>query len=545
MANNLKLCSTCDVRHLTKPSTTWCSECNQALCDDCKDYHSVFRATQNHETVEIGCYLSLSDSVNVYSSHCSIHNDRYQLYCQTHDTPFCLFCVEEHSGCKDIIPLSKKTKDIKTSDTFKDADQSLKDIDENISKMETVVTNNLEVLQKERGAVLDNIGRIRQEINNHLDKLETSFLNEVSKITELSANNMQVTLKLLNDKKSKGLEYQKQQLEDIKNHASELQTYLGLRQISPEMSKMEISLRSMIENGSLDKVSLICSINKTLNDITRNIKTFGTIRSKKVSASMKLIRKKDTQAQIIGLSPKSIHDIKTKLLQRIDIESKNIMGCDILADGRMVFSSYNTFRNVIVITDSDGKQPSEIPVSLSQPFDVTCIDNNTVAVTSGISNQGIQLIDIESKTVTQKISTEYLCHGITYSNGLLFYCVMGKGIYRFTIKDSNVKRIVECYLSEWPYVSSFRDKLYYAQRDKNTVICCNIDGKFNWTFKNESILVYPGGLSVDNDGYIYIVSYQHNSVILRMVNSLEHFYQDIVRFKGPRQLSLIRRDIIC
>lgn len=340
MADNLKLCSTCDVRHLTKPSTTWCSECNQALCDDCKDYHSVFRATQNHETVEIGCYLSLSESVNVYSSHCSIHNDRYQLYCQTHDTPFCLFCDEEHSGCKDIIPLSKKTKDIKTSDTCKDTEHSLEDIDENIRKIETVVKKNLKVLHEEKVAVLDNISRIRQDINNHLDKLEKSFINEVSKIAEQSAKNMQDTLKMLNEKKTQGLEYQKK-FQDIKNHASELQTYLGLRQISTDISTMEISLQSMIENGSLDKVLLTCSITKTLKDVKRNIQTFGTIHNKKISASMALIRKKDIQAQIIGVSPKSIHDIKMKLLQQIDIESKNIMGCDILPDSRMVFSIYN------------------------------------------------------------------------------------------------------------------------------------------------------------------------------------------------------------
>lgn len=124
------------------------------------------------------------------------------------------------------------------------------------------------------------------------------------------------------------------------------------------------------------------------------------------------------------------------------------------------------------------------------------------------------MIDVESGTVTQKISTEYLCHGITHRDGLLFYCVMGKGIYRFTIKDSNVKRIVACNLSDWSYISSFNDKLYYAQKNKSTVTCCNIDGKIHWTFKNESILVYPGGLTVDNDGYIYIVSYQHYSVVV-------------------------------
>lgn len=117
MADNIKICTICDIRQLTKPSTKWCSECDQALCSSCTEYHSFSRTSQNHETIKIDDYQSLSQSHIVYTSHCSTHNDRYQIYCQTHDTPLCIFCIEEHSKCQDTIPLSKKTKDIKTSDT--------------------------------------------------------------------------------------------------------------------------------------------------------------------------------------------------------------------------------------------------------------------------------------------------------------------------------------------------------------------------------------------------------------------------------------------
>ncbi|CAG2200920.1 PML [Mytilus edulis] len=129
-------CSICDLRHFTNPSTAWCSECDQALCDECKEYHRVFRGTHNHETIGIDDYLSLTQSVNVYTSHCSTHKDKYQMYCQTHDIPLCLFCVEEHGECKNVIHLSKKTKEIKTSDSWMDTEQTLEDIAENIDKME-------------------------------------------------------------------------------------------------------------------------------------------------------------------------------------------------------------------------------------------------------------------------------------------------------------------------------------------------------------------------------------------------------------------------
>lgn len=140
------------------------------------------------------------------------------MYCQTHGTSLCLFCVEEHSECKDIIPLSKKTKDIKTSDIWKDTEQSLVDIDENIDNMETKVKKNIKDFGEQKGAILANISRVRQEINNHLDKLEKSFRNEVSEIQ--STKSMQDTLQMLDEKKSKGLKYQ-QQIREMKKHASD------------------------------------------------------------------------------------------------------------------------------------------------------------------------------------------------------------------------------------------------------------------------------------------------------------------------------------
>ncbi|XP_071144830.1 E3 ubiquitin-protein ligase TRIM56-like [Mytilus edulis] len=513
MAEHSRICSICDLRHLTKPSTSWCSECDQALCDECKEYHSLSRGTQNHATIGIDDYQSLSQSVIVYSSHCSTHNDKYQMYCQTHDTPLCLFCVEKHIECKDVIHLSKKTKDIKTSDTWKDTEQSLIDIDENIDIMETKVKQNIEEIGEQKGSILTNISRVRQEISNHLYKLEESFRNEVTKIEDQSTRNMKDTLQMLDEKKTERLKYQ-QQLQDMKMYASDLQTYLGLHQISSDIVKLESSLQSVIEKGSLDKVSLTCSINESLNDIARSIKTFGTIAETKVPTSITYIRQKDKQAQIIGVNPKSIDDIKMKLIQKFDINSKDIKGCNILSNNRMVFTDYS-YRKVIVFTDTDGKQLFTSSLFQSHAFDVACIDNNTVAVTSGVSSQGINIIDINSKTIIQNILiAKSLCYGITHTNGFLFCCVEKHGIYRINLKDTNVKCIVECDISLWSYISSFNGKLYYCDKGKHTVTCCDIDGKLTWKFKNESILVRPGGLTVDNDGYIYIVSREHNSVVV-------------------------------
>lgn len=218
--------------------------------------------------------------------------------------------------------------------------------------METEVKNNIKHFGEQMNAILANISRFRQKINNHLEKLEDDFRNEVQKIEDNTSRRMQDTLQMFNNKNSERLKYQ-QQLQDMKKHASDLQTYLGLRQISSKIAKLESSLQSVIENGSLDKYSFVCSINDSLNDITSSIHTFGTTAGEKTLTHITYIRQKYKQAQIVGVSPKSVHDIKVKIRQKFEMNLEEIRGCDIFPDNRMVFSDY--CNKVIVITDTNGE----------------------------------------------------------------------------------------------------------------------------------------------------------------------------------------------
>ncbi|VDI20930.1 Hypothetical predicted protein [Mytilus galloprovincialis] len=53
MAASTTLCCPCSERHITKPSEYWCSECEEAICNDCQEHHRVFKATRIHELIPI------------------------------------------------------------------------------------------------------------------------------------------------------------------------------------------------------------------------------------------------------------------------------------------------------------------------------------------------------------------------------------------------------------------------------------------------------------------------------------------------------------
>ena len=44
--------------------------------------------------------------------------------------------------------------------------------------------------------------------------------------------------------------------------------------------------------------------------------------------------------------------------------------------------------------------------------------------------------------------------------------------------------------------------------------CCDLHGTTQWKFKDEGILREPWGISVDNDGNVYVAGYSSNNVVV-------------------------------
>jgi hypothetical protein len=67
-----------------------------------------------------------------------------------------------------------------------------------------------------------------------------------------------------------------------------------------------------------------------------------------------LIRKKDKQAQIIvaDLPPMSVDNIHLNLTQKVNTKGKNMTGCSLLPDGRMLLSCYK--KDILTFLNKEG-----------------------------------------------------------------------------------------------------------------------------------------------------------------------------------------------
>jgi hypothetical protein len=107
--------------------------------------------------------------------------------------------------------------------------------------------------------------------------------------------------------------------------------------------------------------------------------------------------------------PLSVDNIQLKLKQNININGRNIRGCSLLPDGRMVLSCYGT--NTISFINKEGVGSFQIGKDKTGAgtYDTVYIkDNNSLAVSSGDRgvNRCINIINIESKEVMTTISMD-------------------------------------------------------------------------------------------------------------------------------------------
>jgi DNA-binding beta-propeller fold protein YncE len=328
----------------------------------------------------------------------------------------------------------------------------------------------------------------------------------------------------LDEKQKKLIEYQTN-IVNIKKYASELQTFIAVKQIEKDVETHDTFLQSLVNSDSLNQTKLTYKIDTGLKNITTSIQKFAKVVVESKPCEVVFVRRKVKQAQMMVAeisSPMSVENIQLNLKQKIKIKGTNIRGCSLLPDGRMVFSCYSS-RTVIFI-NKEGIESFQISKDKTGSFDTVYIkDINSVAVSSGYGyNACIDIIDIESKKVMTTISMDTFIIGMTVRGRTIYYCAKSKGLKMLNLSDRSVSDIINSDMTTVCYVATSGDKLYYTNTTTHTVTYCDLHGTTQWEFKDQRVLQYPYGISVDNDGNVYVASYISNNVMVISPDGQRH-----------------------
>jgi hypothetical protein len=79
MSSSSSFCGICDIRHISKPSEVWCPQCEEGLCTECIEHHSLAKPCRNHTTIPIEEHRMLSPYVLEIKEHCDEHHEKFNL----------------------------------------------------------------------------------------------------------------------------------------------------------------------------------------------------------------------------------------------------------------------------------------------------------------------------------------------------------------------------------------------------------------------------------------------------------------------------------
>ncbi|CAG2226154.1 unnamed protein product [Mytilus edulis] len=204
MASNWKFCGVCELRNISKQSAIWCSDCEEGLCDDCREHHDLSKGTRNHETVKIAEYQKLPSNVIQIAQSDSYkkHDQKYQIFCKKHDCPCCQKCVvEDHNKCEDS-----------------------KDIDD--------------VIGEQKKSIGMAIQKAKTSINNHLNQLHQTLLKDLDTSEVAESKKIRQLLNEVEKHENEIADFQAA-LANIKQYASDLQTFLTAKEMKRDLAKKE------------------------------------------------------------------------------------------------------------------------------------------------------------------------------------------------------------------------------------------------------------------------------------------------------------------
>ncbi|CAC5415310.1 unnamed protein product [Mytilus coruscus] len=324
MATSTPICAICDQRHVTSSSIHWCPECKESVCSNCSEHHSLSKGTRSHKTIPITQYQSLPTFVTDIQQFCIYHNEQYQQYCMTHESPICYKCIKEHGKCSEVIPLEDVIGAIKRSELFRDLEQSVEDVFENIKRIREDREKNVQSIQTQKKNITMEIDSIKKRINQYLDKLKDSVIKELEEVYDDYYGHFQSIISSLKIQEHE-IKNCSMEFENITKYSSHLQTFLGMRKIQSQMTDNESRLQSIIANKCLENADIVFTINEKLSDILKSIKAFGSITVETSPfACAKISSKKTRQAQISA--PNRMHLINTISIE-LNRKFKTIYGC--------------------------------------------------------------------------------------------------------------------------------------------------------------------------------------------------------------------------
>ncbi|XP_063411809.1 E3 ubiquitin/ISG15 ligase TRIM25-like [Mytilus trossulus] len=175
-SSTLRLCSNCEHRHISTVAVTWCPDCDEALCTECKDHHDASKIAKFHRTILLAEYDKLPSFIKDRSVYCSEHDQKCELYCCSHSQLCCTAClIESHIPCEKLETIH----DVKTSPALEDIENGLKCLMINLDSLLQNRLENKTRINAQKSVIMEEFQSFRELVNGKLDDMGKSLQDKI------------------------------------------------------------------------------------------------------------------------------------------------------------------------------------------------------------------------------------------------------------------------------------------------------------------------------------------------------------------------------
>lgn len=174
----------------------------------------------------------------------------------------------------------------------------------------------------------------------------------------------------------------------------------------------------------------------------------------------------------------------------------------------------------LLIYTRNGSYNRDIKLS-GKPFCAAKINENDVAVS--YNQNYIEVIEINTKKVKNKIETSGKTYGISYKHELLYVVIQRMTVEVLSLTGKKI-RSFQCPSSSIWYILADTDKLYVTDQSLDpspSLHCCDLKGSVVWTLTNEK-MNYPWGITTDGHSNVYVAFNNSENVVVISPNGKHH-----------------------
>ncbi|VDI52464.1 Hypothetical predicted protein [Mytilus galloprovincialis] len=248
---------------------------------------------------------------------------------------------------------------------------------------------------------------MRKLINDFLNELEEDLLNDLeSKHSKLKSD--MDTLVLQMEHQASRINQMQSQFTKMTQYATELQMYIGVREIASQATKY------FEDFASAEEKNLEVNISSALQSIFQNVKSFGDININTTASTLQIKTGRKDQAQHLVPKVPGIEQIKPNLLTTLtlpeDMKHLDIYTCLILPDGTFII--LDNYKKQLVLFRRDGSFIRKVVTFTGYPMDVCFVRKNAVAVTLEYKYQTV-MVEVKENKILQTIKLSHCCNGVT------------------------------------------------------------------------------------------------------------------------------------